>query len=58
MFATSLIKFAILALVLLQVFIWRCNSQQLVQAFFDNDSNDDVSRGRKKNYEIGARVDG
>lgn len=56
----NVIKVAVLAVVLLQVFIWRCNSVQIVQVFPDSDPNDEIilNKGRKRNFEIGARVEG
>lgn len=58
--SSSLINVALLAVVLLQVFIWSCNSVQIVQVFSDSDpiGNNEFNRGRKKNFEIGARVEG
>lgn len=60
MLGCSHIKISILALVLLQVFIWRCNSVQIVQVISDSHdiANNDFNRGRKQIFEIGTRVEG
>lgn len=49
-------KFAVVAVVLLHIFIWSCNSVQIVQVFSDNYI--EINRGRKHTFEIGTRVEG